>query len=67
MLNGHERVMELMLSLAREEQMTLVYVTHSREFADMADQVWEIHGVRIERGSREQRSQRSSRGRRVRG
>ncbi len=64
--NG-QRVMELMLSLAREEQMTLVYVTHSREFADMADQVWEIHGGRIERGSREQRSQRGSRERRVRG
>ncbi len=45
--NG-DRVMELMLSLAREEGMTLVYVTHSREFAELADDVWEIHGGRIE-------------------
>jgi len=42
------RVMDLMLSLAREEGMTLVYVTHSREFADLADDVWEIHGGKVE-------------------
>jgi putative ABC transport system ATP-binding protein len=41
------RVMELMLSLAREEGMTLVYVTHSLPFAELADDVWEIHGGRI--------------------
>jgi len=46
------RVMELMMALAREEGMTLVYVTHSREFAELADQVWEIHGGRIGRGGR---------------
>ena len=44
--NG-EKVMSLMLDLAREDGMTLVYVTHSREFADLADQVWEIHGGTI--------------------
>ena len=44
--NG-SRVMELMLKLASEEGMTLVYVTHSREFAELADQQWEIHGGRI--------------------
>ena len=45
--NG-ELVMELMLALAREEGMTLVYVTHSREFAELADQVWEIQGGQIQ-------------------
>ena len=54
-------VMELMLSLAREEGMTLVYVTHSREFAELADDVWEIHGGRIgaqsaERGAQGERA-----------
>ena len=51
------RVMELMLSLAREEGMTLVYVTHSREFAELADDVWEIHGGRIGSQSAERGAQ----------
>src|SRR5262249_6701810 len=33
-------VMALMLSLAAEEESTLVYVTHSREFAALADETW---------------------------
>jgi ABC-type lipoprotein export system ATPase subunit len=36
-------VMDLLLSLARDENTTLLYVTHSREFAKLADEVWEIH------------------------
>lgn len=48
------RVMELMLALAREEGMTLVYVTHSREFAELADDVWEIHGGKIEQSQERQ-------------
>ena len=43
-------VMELMLSLAKEERSTLVYVTHSREFAKLADAVWEIHDGKLARG-----------------
>ncbi len=39
--NG-QRVMELMLSLADEEGSTLIYVTHSRDFAAMADEVWQL-------------------------
>ena len=36
-------VMDLLLSLAVDEGTTLLYVTHSREFAQLADEVWEIH------------------------
>ena len=41
-------VMDLMLSLAREEKSTLIYVTHSLDFAEMADERWEIHSGRLE-------------------
>jgi ABC-type lipoprotein export system ATPase subunit len=55
------RVMELMLSIAREEGMTLLYVTHSREFADLADDVWEIHGGEVkQRGQGSRREIRQS-------
>ena len=40
--NGR-RVMELMTELVDHEGATLVYVTHSREFATLADEVWELH------------------------
>ena len=40
--NG-QRVMELMLSLTDSERTTLLYVTHSGEFASLADEVWELH------------------------
>ena len=40
--NG-QRVMDLLLSLVDDEGTTLLYVTHSREFAKLADEVWEIH------------------------
>lgn len=40
--NG-QRVMDLLLSLVEDEGTTLLYVTHSREFAKLADAVWEIH------------------------
>ncbi|MBI3457355.1 MAG: ABC transporter ATP-binding protein [Candidatus Rokubacteria bacterium] len=33
-------VMDLMLSLAKEEKGTLLYVTHSRELAALADETW---------------------------
>ena len=46
------RVMELLFGLARAEGMTLVYVTHSREYADRADEVWEIRGGKIQQGGR---------------
>jgi putative ABC transport system ATP-binding protein len=36
-------VMELMLSLAEEEGSTLLYVTHSRDFAKLAEAVWQLH------------------------
>ena len=41
-------VMDLMLSLAREEKSTLIYVTHSLDFSEMADERWEIHSGRLE-------------------
>ncbi len=40
--NG-QRVMELLLGLAREEGSAVLYVTHSRELAAMADAVWVLH------------------------
>jgi ABC-type lipoprotein export system ATPase subunit len=39
--NG-QRVMDLMLSLVEEEGSTLIYVTHSRDFAGLADEVWRL-------------------------
>lgn len=48
--NG-QRVMDLMLSLAREERTTLVYVTHSRAFADLADDVWSMNAGGVERAA----------------
>jgi putative ABC transport system ATP-binding protein len=36
-------VMQLMLDLVEEEGTTLLYVTHSSSFAELADEVWEIH------------------------
>jgi putative ABC transport system ATP-binding protein len=35
--------MSLMLSLAKEEGSTLIYVTHSRDFAALADDIWRLH------------------------
>ena len=45
--NGR-RVMALLLALASEEGTTLLYVTHSREFAAMADAVWTLHSGELE-------------------
>ena len=36
------QVLDLMLSLAKEEGSTLVYVTHSRELAGLADETWRL-------------------------
>jgi ABC-type lipoprotein export system ATPase subunit len=35
-------VMDLLLRLAEEEESTLIYVTHSRELAALADETWRI-------------------------
>lgn len=45
--NG-QRVMDLLLALADDEGATLIYVTHSRDFARLADSVWEIHSGELE-------------------
>jgi putative ABC transport system ATP-binding protein len=45
--NG-QRVMDLLLALADDEGATLIYVTHSRDFARLADVVWEIHSGELE-------------------
>ena len=39
--NGR-RVMDLLLALAREERSALLYVTHSRELAALADERWRL-------------------------
>jgi len=42
-------VMDLMLALAAEEGSTLLYVTHSREFAALADETWQLQsGVLVQ-------------------
>lgn len=47
--NGR-RVMALMLSLVEEEGSTLMYVTHSRDVASMADEVWHLQSGVLEQG-----------------
>jgi ABC-type lipoprotein export system ATPase subunit len=44
-----QRVMDLLLALARDEGSAVLYVTHSRELAAQADQVWTLHAGRLER------------------
>jgi ABC-type lipoprotein export system ATPase subunit len=46
--NGR-RVMELLLHLVDDEASTLIYVTHSRELAAMADQTWSLHSGILEK------------------
>jgi ABC-type lipoprotein export system ATPase subunit len=41
-------VMDLLLRMAREEGSALVYVTHSRELAALADETWRLHGGVLE-------------------
>jgi len=43
------RVMELLLRLVEDEASTLVYVTHSRELAALADQTWSLHSGVLEK------------------
>ena len=38
-----QTVMELLLAMVRDEGRALVYATHSRELATLADEVWELH------------------------
>jgi ABC-type lipoprotein export system ATPase subunit len=44
-------VMDLLLALAREEGSAVLYVTHSRELADAADEVWTMHSGVLEAGA----------------
>ena len=41
-------VMELMLEMVHEEEGTLLYVTHDRELAGLADRTWELHSGILE-------------------
>jgi ABC-type lipoprotein export system ATPase subunit len=41
-------VMDLLLGVAREEGRSLVYVTHSRELAALADESWSLHSGVLE-------------------
>ncbi|HET7755601.1 MAG TPA: ABC transporter ATP-binding protein [Anaeromyxobacteraceae bacterium] len=43
-----ERVMELLLRLAREEGSALLYATHSREVSELADEIWLVHAGAVE-------------------
>jgi ABC-type lipoprotein export system ATPase subunit len=44
------RVMDLLLALVREEGSALVYVTHSRELAALADESWSLQDGVLETG-----------------
>ena len=44
------RAMELLLGLARDEGSAVVYVTHSRELAALADECWTLHSGVLEAG-----------------
>jgi ABC-type lipoprotein export system ATPase subunit len=44
-----ERVMGLLLRLAREEGSALLYATHSGEVAAAADETWSVHSGAVER------------------
>ena len=41
-------VMNMMLKMAAEEKSTLIYVTHSNELANLADQVWTLNSGILE-------------------
>jgi putative ABC transport system ATP-binding protein len=41
-------VMDLLLRMVREEGSALVYVTHSRELAALADESWLLHSGVLE-------------------
>ena len=43
------QVMNLLHNMVREEQGTLLFVTHSRELASSADEVWQLHDGGLER------------------
>jgi len=40
--------MDLLMRLVREEGSTLIYVTHSRELAALADSTWRLHSGLLE-------------------
>jgi ABC-type lipoprotein export system ATPase subunit len=42
-----QRVMELLLGLARDEGSAVLYVTHSRELAGLADAVWTLSSGKL--------------------
>lgn len=44
------QVMDLLLELVRDEGGTLLYVTHSRELAGLADRAWRLHDGILETG-----------------
>ncbi len=43
-----QRVLELLLGLAREEGSAVLVVTHSRELAALADEIWQLHSGVLE-------------------
>lgn len=45
-----QRVLDLLFGMARDEGSAVLFVTHSRELAALADRVWTLHGGRLEEG-----------------
>lgn len=44
------QIMDLLLEMIQAEGGSLLYVTHSRELAEAADQVWELHDGQLQPG-----------------
>ncbi len=42
-----QMVMDLLFELAREKKHGMVYVTHSPEFAKLADETWSLHSGQL--------------------
>ena len=45
-----QRVLDLLFGMARDEGSAVLFVTHSRELAALADRIWTLHGGRLEEG-----------------
>jgi ABC-type lipoprotein export system ATPase subunit len=47
--DSSRQVMDLLLKLTREQKATLMFVTHSRELASLADEIWTLRSGQLER------------------
>jgi len=55
--NG-QQILDLLFEVTQEEKSSLIFVTHSRELAQRADQIWELHSGKLKEEGREQFAER---------